>query len=794
MTSPVAFLAGGGEMGALMRAHDWASTPIGRPDTWPHALRTAIRLLLNSGYPMYVWWGTGLLCFYNDAYRQSIGPERHPGSLGCPAREVWEEIWPIIGPQIEQVMSGGGAVSHENTSVPITRNGVVEEVYWTYSYGPIDDESATLGIGGVLVICSETTSQVLAARRASEERARFAELFEQAPTFMLVVRGPEHRVELVNLRYRRLVGGRDILGRTIAEALPDAAAQGYVQLLDDVYRSGRPYVASASKYEMQVRLTEPAKTRYVDFVYQPIQDPAGAVTGIFVVGSDVTDRVVASLALATSESRFRTFADNIPTLCWMADETGAIFWYNSRWYEYTGTTPEQMQGWGWQSVHDPEMLPGVLVRWRASIAAGTPFEMVFPLKSAAGEFRPFLTRIVPSRDTAGRLTGWFGTNTDISHQMDAENALREADRRKDEFLAILAHELRNPLAPVRSAAKVLRTPLADAKTREWATTVIDRQVHTMASLLDDLLDVSRITRGHLVLHRQKTSINSILENSVEVARPLIEARHHTLSISSPEVPIEVDGDSLRLSQVFSNLLTNAAKYSDASGRIEVTVRLVTDGVEVAVKDSGLGLEPESLSRIFEMFSQVKSALDRSEGGLGIGLALVKGIVELHGGRIEACSEGLGRGSEFRVFLPVPTSDLKMPLAESEVIATPAPITRKILVVDDNTDAAQTLGLLLELSGHAVSFAYDGEQALIAAEEIRPDIVLLDIGLPKLNGYAVAQGIRRQTWGKRMILIALTGWGHEDDKRRALDAGFNHHLTKPVNPDEVDALITGPLLA
>jgi CheY-like chemotaxis protein/nitrogen-specific signal transduction histidine kinase len=415
------------------------------------------------------------------------------------------------------------------------------------------------------------------------------------------------------------------------------------------------------------------------------------------------------------------------------------------------------------------------------------------LRSATGEFRPFLTRIVPSHDAAGRLTGWFGTNTDISHQMDAEKALREADRRKDEFLAILAHELRNPLAPVRSAARVLRAPLADAKTRDWATAVIDRQIHTMASLLDDLLDVSRITRGHLVLHKQRASISSILETSLEVARPMIEARHQALSISLPETPVEVDGDPLRLSQVFSNLLTNAAKYSEPSGRIEVSVIQATDGIEVSVKDSGLGLEPESLSRIFEMFSQVKSALERSEGGLGIGLALVKGIVELHGGRVNAFSEGLGRGSEFRVLLPRAAAGQVTSRTNVQLTAEPVRIARKILVVDDNKDASHTLGLLLELAGHAASFAYDGEQALISANELRPDIVLLDIGLPKLNGYAVAQGIRRESWGGKMVLIALTGWGHEDDKRRALDAGFDYHLTKPVNPDEVDALIAASTL-
>lgn len=786
----VPFLANGGEMGALMRAHDWQATALGSPDTWPQPLRTMLRLLLNTGHPMYIWWGPELLCFYNDAYRQSIGTDRHPSSLGRPAREVWAEIWPIIGPQIDQVMSGRGPTWNENHLVPITRNGCVEQVYWTYSYSPIDDETAANGVGGVLVVCAETSEQVLARQRMQAAEARWRQLFDQAPGFMCVLNGPQHQFEYCNPRYFEVAGRSDILGKTVLEALPEVEEQGFIKLLDRVYQTGEAHIATAAPIHIR-RSSEPSQLqlqlRYLDFVYQPIRNALGAVTGIFVEGADVTERVLASRALAESETRFRTLADNIPVLCWMADRSGAISWYNGRWYEYTGSTPEQMQGWGWQSVHDPRILPEVLERWRASIANGTAFEMVFPLKSASGEFRPFLTRIVPFLDAQGSIARWFGIHADITQQLAAESVLREADRRKDEFLATLAHELRNPLAPVRNAARILRTPLADT-TRQWAAEVIERQIQAMGNLLDDLLDLSRVTRGHLTLHKELTQLSAIVDAGLEVARPLIDSRQHVVTVSLPQAPIELMADPLRLSQVFSNLLTNAAKYMEKGGRIEISATADHDGVDVVVKDHGIGLEPHSLLQIFEMFSQVKGTLDRSDGGLGIGLALVKGLVSLHGGWIEARSEGLGRGSEFSVWLPLAVvSHREASPARNSDDAAPTAL-RQVLVVDDNLDGAQSLGFVLQGMGHEVSFAHDGEQAIAVARERRPQVAVVDIGLPKLNGYDVARAIRREAWGSQMVLIALTGWGNSDDKRRAHEAGFNFHLTKPANPDQINAII------
>jgi two-component sensor histidine kinase len=283
-----AFLQGGGEMGALMRAHDWGASQLGPPETWPLPLRTILRVLLNTGHPMYVWWGPQLLCFYNDAYRQSIGSERHPGSLGRPAREVWAEIWEIIGPQIEQVMSGGGATWHENALVPITRNGRREDVYWTYSYSPIEDPEAANGIGGVLVTCTETTRTVLAERRRAEEAARQRRLFEQAPGFIIIMRGAEHVVEFVNNVHRSSFGSADWLGRPIRDAFPSVAGQGFFEALDGVYATGKTYQAQEAPVTYQRSPQETPETRYLTFIYAPLLDDDGTISGIFCEGFDVT--------------------------------------------------------------------------------------------------------------------------------------------------------------------------------------------------------------------------------------------------------------------------------------------------------------------------------------------------------------------------------------------------------------------------------------------------------------------------------------------------------------------------
>ncbi|RZL31039.1 MAG: hybrid sensor histidine kinase/response regulator, partial [Rubrivivax sp.] len=571
----LAFLSSGGEMGALMRAHDWSTSSLGEPHAWPQPLRAMVRLMLNTGHPMYIWWGPEGACLYNDAYRECIGPERHPGSLGRPAREVWEEIWHIIGPQIEQVRSGRGATWHVNHLVPITRHGRREDVYWTYSYSPIDDEHSPNGIGGVLVVCSETTEQVLATKRVAAERDQLGQLFEQAPNFMTLLSGPSHRFEIANPSYRKLVG-REVVGKTLAEAMPDAVAQGYQALLDRVYATGEAYIATGAKFMSQSHPGAAPVERFVDFVYQPIKGRDGSVTGIFVEGADVTDRELADAALRASEAKYRELAQ----------------------------------------------------------------------------------------------------------------ALAESNQAKDEFLATLAHELRNPLAAIGNAMTLQRRARHDERILESSRDIIERQLVQMVRLIDDLMDLSRLTRGLVELRRQPLSLIGIVRQAVDASRLGVEQAGHRLVAHLPAQDCIVDADETRLIQVLSNLISNASKFTPNGGQVEVSVRREGGTAVLSVRDDGIGIPPDMLDRVFDMFTQVQRSHARVGGGLGIGLTLVRQLVERHGGSVEARSAGTGHGSEFIVCLPLvePTQSSSAPVAAAPA-GTPANL--RVLVADDNADAAAT---------------------------------------------------------------------------------------------------------
>jgi PAS domain S-box-containing protein len=404
--------------------------------------------------------------------------------------------------------------------------------------------------------------------------------------------------------------------------------------------------------------------------------------------------------------------------------------------------------------------------------------------------------LVPLHESGEVISSVLILTEDITERKQGEarlrrsqEALQEADRRKDEFLATLAHELRNPLAPIRTAAQILGSPKVSPQQLQWAQSVIQRQVGHMALLLDDLLDIARITRGKLELKTERVKLTDVVDSAVEAARPLLDGKHHSFKVSLPAEALILRADPLRLSQVLSNLLTNAAKYTDPGGHIELSGH-VQDGVLcLSVQDDGIGMSPESLERNFEMFSQAEGTSTRSDGGLGIGLALVRGLVELHGGAVEAMSEGPGRGSKFTVQLPL-ADPVASPAAAAETDAPAvAKVGRRVLVADDNKDAADALAMLLELAGHEVRVAHGGRAALSLAQTFRPDVAVLDIGMPELNGYEVAKELRREPWGSRMYLIALTGWGQDDDRQRAKDAGFDRHLTKPVDTDALEKLLS-----
>jgi signal transduction histidine kinase len=513
-TASLVFLSGGGHMGELIRAHPWAEGPLGPPDAWPQGLRTALRILLTTRHPIFIFWGAELTCFYNDAYSRSLGPEQHPSMLGQPAHTQWPLIWDVIGPQIEQVMSGGGATWHENQPLKMLRNGQIEEIYWTYSYGPIDERTAPNNVGGVLVICTETTHQVL------------------------------------------------------------------------------------------------------------------------------------------------------------------------------------------------------------------------------------------------------------------------SEQRKDEFLAMLAHELRNPLAPIRNAAHILKRKFVRDRTAQPPIDMVHRQVTHLTRLVDDLLDISRISQGRIELRLEVQALSVALEQALETVAPMARDKAQKLVLDSNFEPVWVNADRARLVQMFVNVLANAVKYTHPDGNIRVQVRTTDEIVSVEVVDDGAGIAADLLPRVFDLFVQADRTLDRAQGGLGIGLSVVRKLVQMHDGEVFARSDGVGRGASFEIRLPrtdAPT--LAAMQAQSARF-----VKRRVLVVDDNEDAATSLAELLRFDGHVVESAFTARGALDKFESFGPDIVLLDIGLPEMDGYEVARRMRSLSGSRRFALVALTGYGQSSDRDRALDAGFDDHLVKPVDFD------------
>jgi signal transduction histidine kinase/CheY-like chemotaxis protein len=378
----------------------------------------------------------------------------------------------------------------------------------------------------------------------------------------------------------------------------------------------------------------------------------------------------------------------------------------------------------------------------------------------------------------GNVAVWFA---DVTVRKRQEIELRDADRRKDEFLAILAHELRNPLAPIRQVAALFTKPTLTEGQRQWCMEVIERQVRHMSVLLEDLLDVSRITRGTLELRRQPTELSVLVESAVETARPLIESKRHNLSVGLPPAPVHLNVDPVRTSQVIANLLNNAAKYTDAGGLIRLTALVRDNDFVLTVTDNGIGISKQDLETVFQMFSQVQSARERAEGGLGIGLALTKGLVGLHGGTITADSAGVGTGSSFRIEIPNARAVTSSHEATSAAASTPV-LSRRILIADDNVDAGDSLAMLLRSDGHDVKVVRDGEEALRVFAAFSPDVVLLDLGMPRLSGYEVARRLRAHD--SAVLLIAITGWGQSADRAKSAAAGFDHHLTKPVDSGEL----------
>ena len=515
----------------LLDTIDWGNTCLGERATWPRSLQTLLGLMMRSHRPQYLVWGPAYRFFYNAPFLPVMGI-KHPGGFGQPMHEVWPEVWDEIAPLVKSCIHEGQ--SHYFTDRPfvLRRHGYDEETFFSFSYTPVQDDDDRFA--GLMCVLSERTHELAAEKRMAEEQEKLLHLFDQAPGFLCVTSGPDHTITLVNHAYERLVGRAqdELLARSFADVQPEVVEQGYVALLDQAYASGKPFVGRAMPVQLRRDESKEADTLHVDFVYQPILDDAGTVTGILVQGADVTDRVRAESELRASE-----------------------------------------------------------------------------------------------------------------------DALRRANANKDRFLAVLGHELRNPLAPIQTAAEVLRLTVGKTESAQKCLDIIMRQTRYMSALVEDVFDVARVASGRLAMNRELLDVNAIVDIAVEQMRPKIDERAHDIVVTHATGHAWVEGDKVRMTQVIGNLLANAIRYTPSGGVITVAVSVSPDTVAIEVADNGVGISADLMPDLFEMFAQANPSPNRGDGGLGLGLPLVKALVEAHGGSIAPESHGVGQGSRFVVHLP-----------------------------------------------------------------------------------------------------------------------------------------------
>jgi signal transduction histidine kinase len=782
----LAFLQGGGEMGARVREFDWSATALGEPATWPQALRTAIRLMLNTRHPMLVWWGPQLLCFYNDAYSQSIGPERHPGSLGQPGRQVWDEIWEIIGPQIDQVMTGGGAIWQENALVPITRNGRREDVYWTYSFGPIDDEDAPDGIGGVLIICTETTQQVIAAQRAREERERFSELFEQAPTFMVRLTGPDHRFELANPSYMRLIGNVDVLGRTVLEALPEVAAQGFIALLDQVYRTGEPYTGAGVPFVSHARPNGVRDERYLDFVYQPMKDATGAVTGIFVVGVDVTDRTLAEARLREQAGRLQQFNESLETavavaleerkvLADVVESTDAFIQVADIDYRFLainrasaneferifGVMPKVGDSMLDLLSDLPEHQADVKAVWSRALA-GEEFTLVREFGDPGRDRGAYEMKFNTLRDRDGAVIGAFQFVYDVTERLRDQARLAEAERQLRQAQKIeaigqltggVAHDFNNLLMVILGGLSIIDRP-GDPARRQRIADGMRQAAERGAALSRQLLAFAR----RQPLQAEPIDLRAQLHGMRDLLDRALRGDVHVRTDFADDL-WTVLADPAELELVLLNLCVNARDAMPDGGTITITAHNApgmderggqADFVNLSVADTGIGMSAEILAHVFEPFFTTKEV----GKGSGLGLPQVYGFVEQSGGSVRIESE-IGQGTT--VILTLPRTDRAPTDIEPLVdVSQPQPKARgSVLLVEDDDEVASLVSDMLRELGYEVTRAASAEAALGALADAQPiDVIFSDIMMPgRMNGLDLAREARRRRPGLPVLLTS-----------------------------------------
>jgi PAS domain S-box-containing protein len=653
--------------------------------------------------------------------------------------------------------------------------------YWLGSTGwlvlvRLDAVSLALfaALGLIIVLSFNRSAQVVRALQTTEQRFRVA--LEGSSITAWTCDEEGRYTWLYNLPPGIDAGA--ILGKRIGEANPADQYPEFIAAVERVWQSGQGE-------RLPVTWTHQGMTRHYFMTLDAIKDASGRVKGLVGASMDVTSLHDAQRATARARNELQAVADLMASGVALYGRDLRYRWASRRYLEWVGKSAEEVIGHSIIEVVGPSLFE-LKHPYIERVLAGESVTFEHEVEMPVGHRSWVHIAYTPSRDAGDVIDGWVGVVTDITERRKIEEALREADQRKDEFLATLAHELRNPMAAIRYAARLLQ-PDAPAATLEKARGAIERQSIQMSRLLDGLLDVSRITRNVIELKPEELELRATAQEAIDTTRPLIEEARHQLVVSMPPEPLWVRADPARLLQIFGNLLSNAAKYTPPGGEVRVTLEPEGELARISIRDTGVGLSEEMLPKVFDLFAQVHKGLNVSATGLGIGLAVTKRLTELHGGRIEVRSEGLGRGAEFLVYLPR-TAPPAQQVSIVDKVVTLFQGEPRVLVVDDNRDAADTLAVLLRSRGLNVHVAYDGKSALELAEAARPTLVVLDVGLPDVSGLEVAQALRRAAWAAQIMIIAVTGWGQPADRLKTRNAGFDAHLVKPVDPDELFKLI------
>ena len=642
------------------------------------------------------------------------------------------------------------------------------------------DDGAFRGyIGSVIDITERKRTEVA----LQESEARFRRMADSAPV-LIWVSGADKQWTWFNQPWL------DFVGRPMAQEIGSGWTDNvHPADLDRCMRTFHAAFDAREPFSMEYRLRrrDGEYRRIVDDGV-PLYDGAGAFAGYIGSCFDVTEERRKEQALRDARNQLRTVTDTMAALVTRCSRDLKFVWTNKGYMNWRGLRAEEIEGHPVEEVVGSETFARLRPYIDRVLAGETvEFEMQVAVPDR-GEPWLYVSYVPTYEEANDRPDGWVSVVIDITRRKELEQAMKDADRRKDEFLASLAHELRNPLAPIQNALTIMSLRRDDAAEVERARAMLHRQMRQMVRLIDDLLDVNRISRGKIQLRRESIDVAAAVASAIETSRPLIDELGHTLDIEIPDEPIGVDADLTRLAQVFANLLNNAAKYTERGGHIGLRVARDGEQAIVEVRDDGAGMAPERVETVFEMFKQFDSGVTHAHGGLGIGLAIAKRLVELHGGTIAAASDGPGRGSTFTVRLPA----LSPPSASQVDMRAEAPAgaatPRRVLIAEDHKDSAASLARLLEILGNDVRVAHDGEQAIALAREFRPDVMLLDIGMPKVDGYEACRRIRAEACGKAAMIVALTGWGQEADRQRSRDAGFDHHLVKPVEFGALEAVL------